>query len=136
MPTHRDTVKSFKLRKWQPPEKKEQEALAEWLTLKGILFFAIANGGKRDVVTAVNLKRSGVKAGVPDLMIPIPRRHWHGLFIEMKRRDGGITSKEQLQWIKWLRDQGYCAEVCCGFDQAVKLIEDYFSDKEREMDKA
>ena len=32
------------------------------------------NGGKRDRVSAAVLKRQGVKAGVPDLHLPVPKR--------------------------------------------------------------
>lgn len=33
----------------------------------------VPNGGKRDATTAVALKRQGVKAGVPDIMLPAAR---------------------------------------------------------------
>jgi len=47
--------------------------------------FAIPNGGKRDLREAANMKAQGVKAGVYDVFIPVPRGPWHGLFVEMKR---------------------------------------------------
>ena len=44
----------------------------------------------------------GVKSGVPDLMLPIPKGGYHGLFIELKKEVGGITSKEQIDWSQFL----------------------------------
>ena len=49
------------------------------------LMYAIPNGGKRHIHTAVVLKQTGVKSGVPDIFLPV-RRGKHGLFIEMKRK--------------------------------------------------
>ena len=40
----------------------------------------ITNGGKRDKATATALKRQGVKAGVPDVVLPAVRAGYHGLY--------------------------------------------------------
>ena len=106
----------------------EQVALIDWCAWQANrdprfgLLFAIPNGEKRDVVTAARLKRSGVKAGVPDLMLPVAAQHWHGLFIEMKRRDGGTVSAEQATRLDALNAQGYLAVVCHGADEARVLL--------------
>ena len=46
--------------------------------------FHIPNGGSRNKLEASNLKKQGVKAGVPDLFLPVGRGSYHGLFIELK----------------------------------------------------
>src|SRR5262245_64718583 len=51
------------------------------------LCFAIPNGGARDVITAGRLKAEGVRAGVPDVCLPVARAGYHGLFLEVKRPD-------------------------------------------------
>ena len=43
-----------------------------------VLLYHIPNGGKRDAQTAISLKRQGVKAGVPDLHLPVARGGYHG----------------------------------------------------------
>ena len=48
------------------------------------LLHHIPNGGTRDAVEAKHLKQQGVKSGVPDLCLPVPRGQYHGLYIEMK----------------------------------------------------
>jgi hypothetical protein len=79
--------------------------------------FAIGNGGLRNKVVAMNMKAEGVTAGVPDLMIPSLN-----CFIEMKRTKGGTISPEQLDWIIYLNDVGYHAQVCKGKDEAIDFI--------------
>ena len=114
-----------------PKEAKEQAILFEWavyVTKKYpelSLMFHIPNGGSRNVIEARNLKAQGVRAGVPDICLPVPRGKHHGLFIELKRRHGGRVSDDQRGWIDALNRVGYLALVCHGFDEARKAILDY-----------
>ena len=93
------------------------------------MLFAIPNGGDRNVLVAVKLKKEGVRRGVPDMFLALARGGWHGLFIEMKRRRGGVVSPEQAAYIEALRAQGYRAEVCKGCDEALEVLRDYLSAK-------
>lgn len=102
----------------------EQRAVVEYCDAKGIPCFHIPNGGSRNKAEAANLKRQGVKAGVPDLFLPVARCGCHGLFIEMKAQKGRVSSR-QAAWIRLLRAQGYAAYVCYGAKNAVKLIDLY-----------
>ena len=72
------------------------------------------------------MKQEGVRAGVPDLFLPAPAGEWHGLFIEMKKKDRkNKPTKEQKMWIDALQEQGYRAEVAYGADAAIKILKDY-----------
>lgn len=62
------------------------------------LLFHIPNGGSRDPREAAHMKEQGVKPGVPDLCLPVPRGRYHGLYIEMKTPTGR-TSKDQEWWL-------------------------------------
>lgn len=93
------------------------------------LLFAVPNGGHRNKIVAAKLKAEGVKAGVPDLMLPVPRGQYHGLFIEMKRVEGSTTQKSQKAMIEALQKQGYMAEICKGADAAWRVIERYLKMK-------
>ena len=42
------------------------------------------NGGSRNKAEAVKLQQMGVKAGIPDLCLPVPMGMYNGLYIEMK----------------------------------------------------
>lgn len=117
-------------------EFQEQAALFEWASLSEGKYpelrwmHSIPNGAKRDIVTAVNLKRTGVKAGVPDICLPVARNGYHALYIELKRVSGGAVSINQKEWINGLRVNGYRVEVCKGFEAARDVILDYLGGKE------
>ena len=67
------------------------------------------------------LKAAGMKAGVPDLSLPVPRRGFHGLYIEMKFGKGK-TTKAQEEFMALLREQGYKTAVAYGAEQAREVI--------------
>jgi len=114
-----------------PLEEDEQMAVLEWTKYaRGAmpeldLLFHPANGEVRHPATATKLKAMGVKPGVPDLVLPVARHGYHGLFIELKRRKMGIVSEVQEEWLAALACQGYRTVVCKGADQAIQELRDY-----------
>lgn len=46
--------------------------------------------GSRNKAEAVKLKQMGVKAGIPDLCLPVPMGMYNGLYIEMKYDTGRL----------------------------------------------
>lgn len=114
-----------------PTEEEEQIALIEWATRSSgqypelALLFHIPNGGSRGKGEAGRFKAMGVKKGVPDLFLPVPRGGYHGLFVELKRVAGGEVSKNQREWIDTLTRQGYRAVVCKGWEAARIVIMRY-----------
>lgn len=98
----------------------------------GDYLLAIPNGGKRNKREALKLKRCGVKAGVSDLFLPVPRGTMHGLWIELKApahmgKPAGKPTKLQLDWLNRMGDQGYAAIICHGWEAAAQTITDYLS---------
>lgn len=112
-------------------EAQEQATLFSWAELMSnrdprfCLMHHVPNGGSRNAAEARNLKRQGVKSGVPDICFPVPSNGYHGLYIELKRTHGGRLSKEQVEWIRELNLMGYLAVVCYGFEDAKGVIERY-----------
>lgn len=88
------------------------------------LLFHVPNGGKRNATEAARFKAMGVKAGVPDLCLPVPRGGYAGLYIEMKYGKNTPTDK-QKEWIKDLKEQGYKVEICWEGKEATRLLEEY-----------
>lgn len=119
-----------------PSESEEQQAVIKWaedcvkysIYSELALLYHVPNGGKRSKSEAARLKREGVKAGVPDLVLPVPRGVYHGLYIEMKT-DIGKTSKEQDEWLEALREQGYYATDCHGAKSAIRVLEWYLKSR-------
>lgn len=114
-------------------ESTEQTYLFRWAMLAQCkypelkLLYHIPNGGSRHPIEAANLKRQGVKAGVPDLCLPVARGDYHGLYLELKA-GRNQPSEQQTQCLDALTKQGYCVEVCWGWEQAVKVILDYLGE--------
>lgn len=118
---------AFRLKVQVPKEDYEQICLATYLAKNNILFYHVPNGGARYMSEAVKFKRMGVKKGVPDIVIPIARKGHHGLYIELKRVNGRPSdlSDEQKEWLTRLEQEGYCAMVAFGFDQARLIVDNY-----------
>ena len=91
------------------------------------LLFAIPNGGARSAVTGARLKEEGVRRGVPDMMLPVARGGFHGLFIELKADAKARPTKEQTLWLAQLSEQGYRAVVCHGAGEAQAALLEYLT---------
>jgi hypothetical protein len=108
----------------------EQVALVTWARYESgrmpelALLFAIPNAGKRSRGAGGKLRAEGMKAGVPDLCLPVARGGYHGLFIELKAK-GGRPTDEQKAWLRALTCQGYYACICVGWEAAKKRVEEY-----------
>ena len=88
--------------------------------------FAIPNGGHRHPAVAAKLRAEGVRPGVPDLMLPVARCGFHGLFIEMKADKGKVRGNQQ-DWHEYLDAQGYLVAVCFNPEAAMDTIKSYLA---------
>ena len=96
--------------------------------LSDILVFAVPNGGKRGKAEAVRMKAEGVLPGVPDLVIPEPRGGFCGLYVEVKRTQGGRLSEAQEKVIAKLRARGYFVITADkGSEHAFNLVKAYLA---------
>ena len=114
-----------------PREDEEQAAVIAWAKRNERccpalrMLFHVPNGGHRGKATAARLVAQGVKPGVPDLCLPVPRGNHHGLWIEMKRlKSSGLTT-EQKRWLEQLNAHGYRAVMCRGAGAAIAEIKAY-----------
>jgi hypothetical protein len=118
-----------------PREDQEQMALFQWARLMqgrypelGLLVHIhqgeyrakdAGSGAKRRKLAAM-----GLKPGLPDMFLPVPRGRYHGLWIELKVGRNTPTAY-QRGWIGALCDQGYRVRVCWGMDAARDAILEY-----------
>ena len=89
------------------------------------LIYAIPNGGQRNVIVASKLKAEGVLSGVPDLCIPIAKKGYNGLYVELKNGKVGKVSDNQKTIMEKLQSEGYRCEVCRSFDEFKNVVDDY-----------
>ena len=110
-----------------PTEHAEQVVVVNWLTRRGVVFFAVPNGGKRGPVTGRLLKSEGVQAGVPDVIIisPPPKHQGKvGVALEMKRVVGGRVTTEQAEWLIEFERAGWLTIVGRGCENAIKQLQE------------
>lgn len=112
-----------------PTEHDEQVMLFKWASLmvkQGIyeldLLYAIPNGARTSMRTAVKLKAEGLKRGFPDIALPVARHGFHGLFIEVKRLRGGRISKDQRLWHERLIIQRHKVMLAVGWRDAALAL--------------
>lgn len=111
-------------------EASEQIVLFQWVDVMKRArpelerLFHIPNERKCTPAQGAKLKRMGVKSGVPDLCLPVARKGYHGLWIEMKARKGRVNDR-QREWIEALRQEGYLATVCYGAREAIEVLGKY-----------
>jgi len=127
-----------------PSEHQEQAVLFAELERRLVdcpelgLAYAIPNGTRATMRTAKKMKAEGVKKGIPDIHLPVGRDGYLGLYVELKARPytnekGRLVrqrpSREQLSWMRLLEEQGYKAEICEGWEQALGAILRYVRSK-------
>lgn len=119
-------------------EDAEQIALFMWAALNVNTWpelkymFAIPNGmytpNKR---VAGRMRAMGMKRGVSDILLPVKRGEWSGLFLELKKRKTetakGVVQPEQKEFGEFVVSQGFGFIVCYGFEQARDTILEYLS---------
>jgi hypothetical protein len=122
-------------RRLHPTEFMEQKALFDWAAIAEryypelCMMFHVPNGGSRNQIEAKHLKISGVKSGVPDIFLPVPRGNVHGLWIEMKSETGTLSG-QQRSWMTALREYGYSVAICFSAEEAMQIIKLYLKGKD------
>lgn len=88
--------------------------------------YAIPNGGHRHPLVGGRLKREGVRAGMPDLCLPVQRGRFGALYLETKA-PGGEVKKHQIDRIRSLRAVGNVVAVCFSLDELINITEAYLN---------
>jgi len=89
-------------------EHQVQKAIAQYLDLRKVCWFAVPNGGQRNKIVAAKLKAEGVKAGVPDICVIHDGQVY---FLEVKKpktanSGKGTLSKPQKEFIARIEEAG------------------------------
>lgn len=124
-----DEYRKIKIRKPKTyPEDDLQMACIEWFDLAypklSKLLFHVPNQRKQDVIKGARLKKMGLRSGVADLILLIPKGRYHGMCIEMKSTKGKL-SDNQKEWLQQAKMNDYFCSVCYDFDSFKIEIEIY-----------
>lgn len=118
------------LRNMKQSETTEQIKLFQWAEVNKQfvpelkLLHHVPNEGKRS--NGALLKAAGLKTGVPDIVLPVSRRGFHGLYVELKFGSGKVT-KAQKEFMCLLEIQNYKTQVAYGAEEAREIIRWYLS---------
>lgn len=75
--------------------------------------FAVPNGGHRLSAVAGKLKAQGVRAGVFDNLIPVPRNGYHGAWIELKIKPNTLSPEQEMFKVA-MEAHGYYVRIAWG----------------------
>ncbi|MEO1945259.1 MAG: VRR-NUC domain-containing protein [Candidatus Thioglobus sp.] len=88
-------------------ERQVQVAIAQYLDVRGLMWYAVPNGGNRNLITAKKLQAEGVKAGVPDIALIYEGQAY---FLEVKKPKtdtrAGVLSITQKAMIERIEQAG------------------------------
>lgn len=107
-----------------------QTACVTWFrsTYKSYLCFACPNGGSRNPIEAINMKKSGVLPGVSDLIIVANQRV---LFVEMKTKTGRQSENQKL-FQSNVERLGFEYKICRSFISFQTTVEKWLNSKSLE----
>lgn len=88
------------------------------------LAFHIPNGSYKSFTARRIFQAIGLKAGVPDVFLPVASNGHHGLWIEFKTKTGRV-SDAQKAWLERLEAQNYRVIVCRSWWEAANATLEY-----------
>lgn len=93
------------------------------LRFQGFLVFSVPNGGSRNYLEAVNLKRSGLMAGSSDLIIVLQKQV---VFVELKT-DKGKQQETQKKFEKEVIKRGHSYLLWRNLKDCQDFINEYYN---------
>jgi len=115
-------------------EHQQQAALFQWAkTMEGqypelFLLYATPNQGRRTPRQGQWMVEEGMKAGVPDVCLPVPNKYYGAFYIELKDGWNKKPTETQKIWIDSLRAVGNMAEVYGDWEAAAAAIIQYLKE--------
>ena len=114
---------------YQGTEATFQRATADYLDHMGLLWTHVANERNlgKDLAGKIrgkNLKRAGIKRGVPDVLIFSRSEKHNGCAIELKAGTN-LPTKEQIKFLTNLSKCGWACSICYNLDAVIKVVREY-----------
>lgn len=99
---------------------------ARYPSIEG-LFFAVPNGGARNAWTGKVMKDEGVRSGVADLILLVPRNGYAALAIEMKTPTGK-QSQSQKEFERLCKKYLTKYAICRSLDEFKSVVVEYLEE--------
>lgn len=96
------------------------------------LTYHFANERKCSIVQGRLLKRMGVKRGISDLFISVPRQNRNGLWLEIKVKNGKL-SEEQKEFLESQVKNNFAAACCWDLEAVISVVSNYLSNNDFSM---
>lgn len=116
---------------WSSSESDQQQSLIEWAQYQENaipelqLLYAIPNEGSGDNSSiGSRMVKQGLKSGIPDLCLPVPRGEYGALYIEMKYGNNDLR-ESQREKIEQLKEVGNAVAVAWSWHRAAEIIQEY-----------
>ena len=115
-------------------ESVEQQTFFQWAAVATgkhpelRLMYHVPNEGKRSARQGARMRAEGLRAGVPDICLPVPRGGYSALYIELKAGRNKPTA-DQLAWLAALDEAGNKTAVCWGWQAARNAVVKYLEGK-------
>lgn len=106
------------------------KTVIEWVMFHPLLnklVLHFPNEGRRTASFGKLLKDMGMRAGVSDLFIAMPKHGFGGAWIELKSIDG-VVSTFQKEFLRDMSQQNYFTAICWSIDEAINTISWYCFD--------
>lgn len=127
-------------KKTQRKEESLQIQVSAYIRAKypDVIFTSESSGVRVSMGTAIKMKKQRSNHKLPDMIILHPMNGYCGLCIELKKegeivwlKNGSLSTnkhiQEQAQTLSRLGKLKYCADFAIGYNQAILLIDRYFS---------
>lgn len=109
-------------------ERELQQAILDWYAVQ----VRLRNCPEHDVLMAIpngqyrpgQRPEPGIRPGVPDLFLPVARRGYYGLWLELKW-GRNKTTPEQDEWIARLQKLNHCCAVVRSLEEAQEVLSWY-----------
>ena len=101
-----------------------QKSIAQYLDLRRLCWWAVPNGGRRNIITAKKLKAEGVKSGIPDITL-IHKGKYYGIEVKKPKTSTpkGTLSSNQKTRIAQIEDSGGVVGLVYSVSDVMELLE-------------
>lgn len=101
-----------------------EKMTVEYLRIKGFGHCVIKIFNEGAGATKRNKRKNGLRLGASDLFIAVPRHGKHGMWLELKSKNGKL-SYEQKVFFTDMEEQNYFTAAAWSFDEAREHLDWY-----------